>query len=152
MRETIVTPTPERQQHDNIDVRPAGRRNNAQVYVQPFWHTDRWRKILSPEQIQVADLFVQDHEQAYRGTQSCLASLDRIDHAGKAIHAETVSGAQERIDAVRASLGPVAYNLVYCSLIYGTKPQTVTGKHNQVSQGMVVMALEVMVQCYGLRG
>ena len=152
MPETIITPTPERLQHDTVDVRPAGRKNGAQIYVQPFWHTDRWKKILSAEQIQVADMFVQDHEQLTRGPNSCLASLDRIDHAGGPVLVETASGAQERIDAVRARLGPTAYNLIYCTLIYGTKPQTVTGKHNQVSQGMVVMALEVMVQCYGLRG
>ena len=151
MPETIITPTPERLQHDTVDVRPAGRKNGAQIYIKPFWHTDRWKKILSAEQIQVADMFVADHEQVNRGTQSCLASLDRIDHAGGPILAETASGARERIDAVRVRLGPQGYNLIYCTLIYGTKPQTVTGKHNQVSQGMVVMALEVMVQCYRLR-
>lgn len=150
MPESIVTPTPERAQHDTIDVRPAGRGGDAQVYIKPFWHTDR-KKILSPEQIQVADMFVQDHEQLNRGPNSCLASLDRIDHAGGAVLAEGVSDAQARIDAVRQALGPEGYNLIYCTLIYGTKPQTVTGKHNQVSQGMVVMALDVMVQCYGLR-
>lgn len=151
MPETIITPTPERLKHDTVDVRPAGRKNGAQIYVQPFWHTDRWKKILSAEQIQVADMFVQDHEQLNRGSQSCLASLDRIDHAGKAVVAEGVSEAQERIDAVRQRLGPTAYNLIYCALIYGTKPKTVTGLHHSVSQGMVIAYLEVMVQVYGLK-
>jgi hypothetical protein len=151
MPETLITPTPERHQHDDIDVRPAGRNNNAQVYVKPFWHNDRWKKVLDEKQRQAADMFVEDHEQLNRGTRSCLASLDRIDHAGGPILAETESGARQRIDDVRASLGPVGYNLIYCTLIYGTKPTTVTGKHNQVAQGMVVMALEVMAQTYGLR-
>lgn len=151
MPESIIPPTPERQQHDTIDVRPAGRKNNAQIYVQPFWHTDRWKKILSAEQIQVADMFVQDHEQLNRGPKSCLASLDRIDHAGGPILAETASDAQARIDAVCKTLGHDAYNLIYCTLIYGKLHTEVTGRHKQVSQGMVVMALEVMAQVYGLR-
>ena len=151
MPETIITPTPWRSQHDEIAVQPAGRKNAARIYVKPFWEIWREKEILTEAQAKAAQMFVEDHEQLNRGPQSCLASLDRIDHAGGAVLAETASDAQARMDAVKASLGPEAYNLVYCTLIYGTKPQTVTGKHNQVSQGMVVMALEVMTQVYGLR-
>lgn len=152
MPETIITPTPERSQHDNVIVEGAGKRNVArQRVVDPLYEDWHRKGILTDRQCLAARTFVQDHEQLNRGTQSCLASLDRVDHAGGAVLAETASDAQSRIDAVRASLGPDAFSIVYAVLIYGMKPSNATGKHNQVSQGMVVMALEVMVQCYGLR-
>ncbi len=151
MPESIIPPTSERQQHDTIDVRPAGRKNNAQIYVQPFWHTDRWKKILSAEQIQVADMFVQDHEQISRGPNSCLASLDRIDHAGGPVLAETASGAQERINAVRARLPLHSYSILYAVLIYGSKPDKVTNQHHSVAQGMIIAMLDVLTVVYGLK-
>ena len=151
MPETIITPTPERGNHDEIAVQPAGRNNAARIYVKPFWETWREKEILTKAQAKAAQMFVEDHEQLNRGSQSCLASLDRIDHAGKAVVAEGVSEAQARIDAVRERLGPSAYNLIYCALIYGTKPKTITGPHHSVSQGMVIAYLEVMVQVYGLK-
>ena len=153
MPETLITPTPERGQHDTVIVEPAGKNHVArQRVVDPFYEDWLKRGILTETQAHAAKMFVEDHEQLNRGIKSCLAALDRVDNAaGGLVTAEQASQAQARIDAVRASLGPDAYDKIYCILIYGMKPSNALNKHNQVSQGMVVMALEVMVQVYGLR-
>lgn len=152
MTDTIISPTPERQQHDEIAVERAGRKNSARMYVVPIY--DRWLAddIIDQAQRDAAHRYVQDHEQLIRGVKSCLAVLDRVDYAAAGlVTSEVVSEAQANIDAVRRSLPASTLLLVDRILLSGGKPGEVFGKHNQVSQGLLCMALDVMAKCYSLK-
>lgn len=152
MSDTLIAPTPERGQHDDVVVQPSDRSNKARVYVRPIY--DRWLKdkIIDRPQRDAAHRYVQDHQQLQRGMKSCLAALDRVDYApGSLITAEMASQAQSNIDAVQRSLPATALILVDRILLTNKKPGEVFGKHNQVAQGMLVMALDVMAKCYGLK-
>ena len=149
---TILPPTRERQQHDDIVVQKAGRKNSARMYVVPIY--DRWLadNIIDLPQRDAAHRYVQDHEQLLRGMKSCLSVLNKVDERpGGFITAELASQAQSNIDAVRRSLPASTLLLVDRILLQGHKPAEVFEEHNQVSQGMLRMALDVMAKCYGLK-
>ena len=151
MTDSLIAPTPERAQHDDIVAQPAGRNNKARIYVKPIH--DRWyeRNIITAAQHQAAQRFIEDHEQLQRGLKSCLAVLDRVDAAAAPnIVPEAMRHSGERITALCRSLGPSGYALLYRILVEHVSLRNIKGNHQQVTQGMVIMALEVTAQVYGI--
>ena len=80
-----------------------------------------------------------------------MATPERVDGATGAILGEMTSGAQARIDAVRASLSDEGYSIIYAVLIYGRKPTSVTNHHHSVAQGIIISMLDTMAKAYGLK-
>lgn len=153
MTEAIVTPPPERAQHDEIAVRKADRKNRATVYVVPpyeIWHS---RGMIDERQRNAAQLYCEDTETTGGKLRSSLASLDRVDYAAVGVvEAEAIGEARQRLADVERSLGPVLANIVRKVLIDRVEPAQATGKHKDLARGMIVAALEVMAVCYGLKG
>ena len=146
---TILAPTPERSQHGDIVVEPAGRNNKARVYDQPIY--DRWAKkgIIDERQRHAAQRYVEDKEATSGKIQSCLHRLDVIDYGGAgAVQAETVSQAISRVTAVEAYVGPIIRHMLALVLLRGISPEITTQKHKRVAQGMLMVALETLAVAY----
>ena len=147
---TIISPTPERSQHDDLVIQRGGRKNAARVYVLPIY--DRWHSkgIIDDRQRSAAQTYVEDSESMSRGVKSSLASLDRIDFASAGlVEGDYLTEAIARLAAVQRALGPHTEALVRRVLVHGVSPEEATGKHKHVARGMIVMALEVMAVTLG---
>lgn len=153
MPDAIITPTPERSQHDEIAARKAGRNNKATIFVVPpyqIWHD---RGMIDERQRNAAQLYCEDMESTAGKLRSSLACLDRVDYAAMGVmEAQAIGEARERLAHVAASLGPLLAEIVRKVLIDRMELAEAAGRRKDQAQGMIVAALEVMAVCYGLKG
>ena len=152
MAKTTVAPPPERGQHDRIEVQATIKAGVRRARVIPL-HEYYWSKnLIDSSQYRAVEMYLTDWETLSRNAASSMKSLDRVDFGQNApIVDGKVREAHERLMRVESKCGAMVCGILRRVFIEREKPKDVLKRDRRVSQGMAMLATEVLAVSYGIK-
>ncbi len=152
LSKSTIAPPPERGQHDRIEVQATIRAGVRRARIIPLHEYYLSKQLIDASQHRAVEMYLTDWEVLSRNAPSSMKSLDRVDFGQNSpIIDGKVREAHERLIRVEGRVGSTTCRILRHVFIDRGKPRDLLKRDRRVSQGMVMLATEILAVAYELK-